>query len=168
MTTRGWKIPTPRGKWAQRAGVGQCPALIVVDAQYYMTGILGASDNAEKCRSLAASSPFRWLRRCAARPARLPGREGSDLLHSIRRWTGERRRRHVSQQDRSRCRPRREPLLGGHARRRDRRGSPAARDRGYCRYGPLAHTRELLVEEGAPSTIPRSEEHTSELQSQFH
>ena len=36
-----------RGKWGQRAGVGQRPALIVVDAQYYMTGIRGASDNAE-------------------------------------------------------------------------------------------------------------------------
>lgn len=37
-----------RGQWAQRAGVGQRPALIVVDAQYYMTGIPGAPDNAEK------------------------------------------------------------------------------------------------------------------------
>ena len=37
-----------RGKWAQRAGVGQRPALIVVDAQYYMTGIRGAADTAEK------------------------------------------------------------------------------------------------------------------------
>jgi nicotinamidase-related amidase len=37
-----------RGKWAQRAGVGERPALIVIDAQYYMAGIRGAPDNAAK------------------------------------------------------------------------------------------------------------------------
>jgi nicotinamidase-related amidase len=37
-----------RGKWAQRAGFGERPALILIDCQYYMTGIRGAPDNAEK------------------------------------------------------------------------------------------------------------------------
>jgi len=37
-----------RGKWAQRAGVGQRPALILIDCQYYMCGIRGANDNPEK------------------------------------------------------------------------------------------------------------------------
>lgn len=37
-----------RGKWAQRAGYGQRPALILIDCQYYMTGIRGAPDNAQK------------------------------------------------------------------------------------------------------------------------
>ena len=48
MLTAEDRAVLERGKWAQRAGVGQYPALIVVDAQYYMTGIRGASDNAEK------------------------------------------------------------------------------------------------------------------------
>lgn len=37
-----------RGRWAQRAGFGKRPALILIDCQYYMTGIRGAPDNAEK------------------------------------------------------------------------------------------------------------------------
>ena len=37
-----------RGKWGQRAGFGTRPALIIVDAQNYMTGVKGASDNKEK------------------------------------------------------------------------------------------------------------------------
>ncbi|MCW6510170.1 isochorismatase family protein [Lichenifustis flavocetrariae] len=37
-----------RGKWAQTAGFGKRPALIIVDAQNYMTGIRGADDNKEK------------------------------------------------------------------------------------------------------------------------
>lgn len=36
-----------RGSWAQRAGMGQRPALILIDCQYYMSGIRGAEDNAE-------------------------------------------------------------------------------------------------------------------------
>jgi len=37
-----------RGRWAQRAGFGKRPALVLIDCQYYMTGIRGAPDNAEK------------------------------------------------------------------------------------------------------------------------
>jgi maleamate amidohydrolase len=37
-----------RGRWAQRAGFGKRPALILVDCQYYMAGIRGAADNAQK------------------------------------------------------------------------------------------------------------------------
>ena len=37
-----------RGRWARRAGFGVRPALLVVDAQYYMTGIRGAEDNASR------------------------------------------------------------------------------------------------------------------------
>jgi maleamate amidohydrolase len=37
-----------RGRWAQRAGFGKRPALILIDCQYYMAGIRGASDNAVK------------------------------------------------------------------------------------------------------------------------
>jgi maleamate amidohydrolase len=48
MLTAEDRAVLERGKWAQRAGVGQRPALIVVDAQYYMTGIRGAPDNAER------------------------------------------------------------------------------------------------------------------------
>jgi maleamate amidohydrolase len=36
-----------RGRYARRAGVGERPALILVDCQYYMSGIRGRSDNAE-------------------------------------------------------------------------------------------------------------------------
>jgi maleamate amidohydrolase len=35
-----------RGQWARRAGFGERPTLLVIDAQYYMTGIRGAPDNA--------------------------------------------------------------------------------------------------------------------------
>lgn len=34
-----------RGRWARRGGFGARPALLVIDAQYYMTGIRGAKDN---------------------------------------------------------------------------------------------------------------------------
>src|SRR6185436_19199311 len=37
-----------RGRWAQRAGFGKRPALLLVDCQYYMAGIRGAPDNAVK------------------------------------------------------------------------------------------------------------------------
>lgn len=37
-----------RGRWARRAGFGERPALLVIDAQYYMTGIRGAPDNATR------------------------------------------------------------------------------------------------------------------------
>ena len=37
-----------RGRWAQRAGFGKRPALLLVDCQYYMAGIRGAPDNAAK------------------------------------------------------------------------------------------------------------------------
>jgi len=35
-----------RGRWAQRAGFGKRPALILIDCQYYMAGIREAPDNA--------------------------------------------------------------------------------------------------------------------------
>ncbi|MBN9509528.1 MAG: isochorismatase family protein [Alphaproteobacteria bacterium] len=35
-----------RGRWAQRAGFGTRPALLVIDAQNYMSGRRGAADNA--------------------------------------------------------------------------------------------------------------------------
>ena len=37
-----------RGRWAQRAGFGKSPALLLIDCQYYMAGIRGAPDNAAK------------------------------------------------------------------------------------------------------------------------
>ena len=37
-----------RGRWARRAGFGSQPALLVIDAQYYMAGVRGAPDNASK------------------------------------------------------------------------------------------------------------------------
>jgi maleamate amidohydrolase len=37
-----------RGRWACRAGFGARPALLVIDAQYYMTGVRGADDNASR------------------------------------------------------------------------------------------------------------------------
>lgn len=37
-----------RGKYLRQAGVGSRPALILVDCQYYMSGIRGREDNAEK------------------------------------------------------------------------------------------------------------------------
>jgi maleamate amidohydrolase len=37
-----------RGRWARRAGFGKRPALLVIDAQYYMSGIRGAEDNASR------------------------------------------------------------------------------------------------------------------------
>ena len=37
-----------RGQWALRAGAGERPALLLIDCQYYMTGIRGAPDNAER------------------------------------------------------------------------------------------------------------------------
>jgi len=37
-----------RGRWGRRAGFGARPALLVIDAQYYMTGIRGAQDNVSR------------------------------------------------------------------------------------------------------------------------
>jgi maleamate amidohydrolase len=37
-----------RGRWAQRAGFGNRPALLLIDCQYYMAGIRGAIDNAAR------------------------------------------------------------------------------------------------------------------------
>lgn len=48
LLSDGDRATVSRGKWGQRAGFGKRPALIIVDAQNYMTGIEGAPDNAEK------------------------------------------------------------------------------------------------------------------------
>ena len=66
-----------RGKWAQRAGVGKRPALILIDCQYYMCGIRGASDNAEKyplaCGEVAFAATDQMKRLLdAARTAGIP------------------------------------------------------------------------------------------------
>jgi len=66
-----------RGKWAQRAGVGKRPALILIDCQYYMCGIRGAPDNAEKyplaCGEVAFAATDQMKRLLdAARAAGIP------------------------------------------------------------------------------------------------
>ena len=66
-----------RGKWAMRAGAGRRPALLIIDAQYYMTGIRGASDNAEKYPLACGEAGFRAVDEMkgllhAARTARVP------------------------------------------------------------------------------------------------
>ena len=54
-----------RGQWAQRAGYGQRPALIIVDAQNYMTGVPGAADNAEKFPLSCGAAGFAAVERIA-------------------------------------------------------------------------------------------------------
>lgn len=65
-----------RGKWAQRAGFGQRPALILIDCQYYMVGIRGASDNAEKyplsCPTGFAATDQMMRLLAASRAAKIP------------------------------------------------------------------------------------------------
>jgi nicotinamidase-related amidase len=66
-----------RGRWAQRAGFGQRPALLLIDCQYYMAGIRGASDNAAKyplaCGEVAFAAIDQMVRLLsAARAARIP------------------------------------------------------------------------------------------------
>jgi maleamate amidohydrolase len=46
MLTPADRAILARGRWAQRAGVGVRPALLVIDAQNYMSGKRGADDNA--------------------------------------------------------------------------------------------------------------------------
>ena len=48
-----------RGKWARAAGVGKTPALILIDCQYYMTGIRGRNDNNEKYPLACGEVAFR-------------------------------------------------------------------------------------------------------------
>jgi nicotinamidase-related amidase len=47
-----------RGRWARRAGFGERPALLVIDAQYYMSGIRGADDNASRYPLACGESAF--------------------------------------------------------------------------------------------------------------
>jgi maleamate amidohydrolase len=47
-----------RGRWARRAGFGKRPALLVIDAQYYMSGIRGAKDNASRYPLACGESAF--------------------------------------------------------------------------------------------------------------
>jgi maleamate amidohydrolase len=42
------KAVLARGRWAQPAGFGKSPALLLIDCQYYMAGVRGAPDNAAK------------------------------------------------------------------------------------------------------------------------
>jgi maleamate amidohydrolase len=66
-----------RGKWAMRAGVGSRPALLIIDAQYYMTGIRGAPDNADRYPLACGEPGFRAVDEMkrllhAARAAHVP------------------------------------------------------------------------------------------------
>ena len=66
-----------RGRWAQRAGFGKSPALLLIDCQYYMAGIRGAPDNAAKyplaCGEVAFAAIDQMVRLlAAARAARIP------------------------------------------------------------------------------------------------
>ena len=66
-----------RGRWAQRAGFGKSPALLLIDCQYYMAGIRGAADNAEKyplaCGEVAFAAIDQMVQLLnAARAARIP------------------------------------------------------------------------------------------------
>jgi maleamate amidohydrolase len=66
-----------RGRWAQRAGFGKRPALLLVDCQYYMAGIRGAPDNAVKyplaCGEVAFAAIDQMLRLLkASRAAGIP------------------------------------------------------------------------------------------------
>ncbi|UDL94743.1 isochorismatase family protein [Lichenihabitans sp. PAMC28606] len=55
-----------RGKWGQTAGFGKRPALLIVDAQNYMTGIPGASDNAAHFPLACGEVGFAAVERIAA------------------------------------------------------------------------------------------------------
>lgn len=66
-----------RGRWARRAGFGERPSLLVIDAQYYMTGIRGAPDNARNyplaCGDAAFAATDQMARLLAgSRAARIP------------------------------------------------------------------------------------------------
>lgn len=65
-----------RGKWAMKAGAGNRPALLLIDCQYYMTGIRGAPDNAEKyplaCPTGFAATDQMKLLLEASRAAEIP------------------------------------------------------------------------------------------------
>ena len=66
-----------RGRWAQRAGFGTRPALLLIDCQYYMAGIRGAPDNAGKyplaCGEVAFAAIDQMLRLLtASRQAGIP------------------------------------------------------------------------------------------------
>lgn len=66
LLTENDKSVLARGKWATRAGYGQRPALIIVDAQNYMTGIKGAPDNAEKFPLACGDAGFAAVERIVA------------------------------------------------------------------------------------------------------
>ncbi|WP_431300205.1 isochorismatase family protein [Tabrizicola sp. BL-A-41-H6] len=77
MLTDADRAVMARGKWAQKAGVGERPALILIDCQYYMSGIRGANDNAEKyplaCGEVAFAATDQMKRLLdAARAAGIP------------------------------------------------------------------------------------------------
>ncbi|HXS50827.1 MAG TPA: isochorismatase family protein [Sphingomicrobium sp.] len=66
-----------RGRWAQRAGFGKSPALLLIDCQYYMAGIRGAPDNAAKYPLACGEAAFAAIDQMArllnaARAARIP------------------------------------------------------------------------------------------------
>lgn len=74
MTSDAWKDlltdhdreVIQRGSWALRAGFGRSPALIIVDAQNYMTGVRGAPDNKEKFPLSCGNGGFAAVERIAA------------------------------------------------------------------------------------------------------
>ena len=78
-------------KWAhasrrRRAG----PALIVIDAQYYMAGIRGAPDNAAKYPLACGEVGFKADRRDAPPAARRARRRRTCVLHPLHRRPDQR------------------------------------------------------------------------------
>lgn len=65
-----------RGKWAMKSGLGKRPALLLIDCQYYMVGIRGAPDNAEKyplsCPTGFAATDHMMALLAASREAGIP------------------------------------------------------------------------------------------------
>ena len=77
MLTQADRDVLARGRWGQRAGMGSRPALLIIDAQNYMTGTRGANDNAEKfplaCGDVGFAATDQMARLLhAARAAHIP------------------------------------------------------------------------------------------------
>ena len=113
-----------KGSWGRRAGFGRRPALIVVDAQNYMVGRPGDHDAYPlSCGDVG----WEAVRAHRADRGGLPGQRGAGVLHPVRARQGRLGRRDVRPQDRRRAR--RERLLRGHPRGRDRGGDHAGAGR---------------------------------------
>jgi nicotinamidase-related amidase len=77
MLTEADRAVLARGRWGQRVGFGARPALVIVDAQNYMSGRRGASDNAGKYPLACTETGFAAIDQiarllAAARAARVP------------------------------------------------------------------------------------------------